>query len=138
MKFSSVLASLSVLLAGVSAQFTPITFVAPAFDSQVTAGVPFNVTVQLQTQPTDFIVVALYFGRQPGGDPTNEALGDEVVIVPTPDFQSTGPLGQLQLNVPITIQDTGLTNVTLGAFFVSGAVKIPGTSVTKTRVQVVS
>ncbi|KIJ38776.1 hypothetical protein M422DRAFT_33171 [Sphaerobolus stellatus SS14] len=135
MKFTSVLSSLALFVASVSAQ--QVTFIAPPFDTQVSAGVPFNVTVQLHSQPTDFDIVALYFGEQIGGDPSNQELGQELAIIATPVFQPNGPNNGLILNVPLTISSPGSTNVTLGGFFVEGAVKEPGFFVTKTRVQVV-
>lgn len=54
MKFFSVFTSLAVVLLGsVSAQadgIAAVAFVAPPFDSQVTAGVPFNITLRLFSQ----------------------------------------------------------------------------------------
>ncbi|KIJ39706.1 hypothetical protein M422DRAFT_257530 [Sphaerobolus stellatus SS14] len=89
------------------------------------------------SQPTDFNNVALYFGQQLGGDPSNEELGEQLAIVPTPVFQLIGPHHESRLIVPLTIQNPGSTNITVGTFYIGGAVKLPGTSVTKTRVQVV-
>ncbi|KIJ38775.1 hypothetical protein M422DRAFT_69020 [Sphaerobolus stellatus SS14] len=135
MKFISVLSSLALFVASASAQ--AVTFIAPPFDTQVSAGVPFNVTVQLHPQATDFNVVALYFGEQLGGDPSNQELGQELAIIGAPVFQPIGPFNGLILNVPLTISSPGSTNVTLGGFFVAGVAKNPGFFVTKTRVQVV-
>jgi hypothetical protein len=134
----AILASIPFVVANAFAQ--SFNFVAPPFGSAVTAGVPFPVTLQLHRSFASLLLpvsqiymgcclassssmklVTLYYGFQTGGDPSNEALGDELAAVLNPTFTVVG--GALVNNVNLTIPTarvTGQVNLTCGIFYTIG------------------
>ncbi|KAF8586292.1 hypothetical protein K439DRAFT_1615279 [Ramaria rubella] len=132
MKFT-ILSTFLVAALGTTAQ--TVSFVAPPFDSAVTAGVPFTVTLAFQD------VVALFFGAQVGGDPSNQELGGKPDVVVAPKFNipgRTAPMMNITLTIPVG--ESGPINITCGEFYTLGglkqAVNTAFVDVVKTRVMV--